>query len=453
MRYLLLFMGIISTGVIASYPTGTNTVLGSYANRQSLITSSYNPAAPYLMTNISSFRAGFLGPLNLGFEMGDVKDLEDQVEDLEEVFDEDYSDAFTSLSASELSALGLSSSSTDAEIAEALLNSDNEVSRAIAQANRVLSNIGESAYVKFSGSVHAPFTPIIYKTNNRGAFTIDADASFVNRVGILADDIGLAVSGEEVDLATDTAVHVKKVTDYRFGIGYSQALGRPVSGALILGGKLNFHSMGLGQEVVLVSSDEDSSDSFDDFFMSRKNAQSNVSIDLGAIWTAKNYQLGATVKSLNEPEFDFDEIGNCEGLSGSSLSNCNAIGRLSNNGQLSLNETYKMKAQLTVDAAIMSTNQNWSLAASHDVNSVADPVGDRHQWNTVSLSYFSGNLFFPGIRLGYRKNESGSKLSYMTMGTTLFRRLDFDLAYSLEKVSGESIPRSLYLSLAYGFAF
>ncbi|BFM50943.1 hypothetical protein THO17_31060 [Marinomonas sp. THO17] len=408
---------------MAYYPTGTNTVLGSYANRQSLITSSFNPAAPYLMTNISSFRTGFLGPLNIGFEIGDVEDLEDQVDDLEDILDANYTDTAT---------------------AQAAIN----------QANGILSNIGQTAYVKFSGSVHAPFTPIIYKTNKRGAFVLDADASFVNRVGVLADDIEQDSSGANVELVSDTSVHVKKVTDYRFGVGYSQSLGRPVSGAWILGGKLNFHSMGLGQEVaVLTSEDDDVSDAFDDFFMSRKNAQSNISLDLGAIWTAKNYQFGATVTSINEPEFDFDEIGNCAGLSDAALSKCNAIRRLAENGQLSLNDTYKMKAQLTVDAALMSTNQNWSIAVSHDVNSVADPVGDKHQWSMISLSYFSDNLIFPGIRLGYRKNEVGSKLSYMTMGTTLFRRLDLDLAYSTQRNSGEDLPRSVYFSIAYNLAF
>lgn len=458
MRYLILFLAVTSANLMASVPIylpiGSNTVLGGYANRQSLMTSLSNPAAPYLMTNIQSFRIGFLGPLSLGYETSDVSDLENQVDQLEALLEKDYSSSLSSLSASDLADLGLTSSSTNAEISAALLKSDTEVSRSITQANGILSDIGDTAYVKVSGAVQVPFMPIIYKTTNRGAFMLDSSASFVGRVGILSDDISAKVAGEDVELSSDTAVLLKRATDFRFGVGYSQAVGRPVSGALILGGKANFHSIALGQKLSFLSNEDDSgTDAFGDFLMERDNAQSGISLDLGAIWTAPNYQLGASVTSINEPEFDFEELGNCSGLSGSELASCSSTVNLSSKGKLNLNETYKMKAQLTLDAAVMSRNQNWSLAGSYDVNSVADPLGDKYQWSTASISYFSDNVLLPGVRLGYRKNHVGSQLSYITAGVTLARRLNFDLAYGLERASGETLPRSLYLSLGYAFAF
>lgn len=420
MRYLTLLLGVISVNAMASFSVGTSTVLGSYANRQSLITSLSNPAAPYLMTNVQSLRVGFLGPLSLGYEMSDVSDLEDQVDQLEVLLERNYSDPVAANSARE-------------------------------QANSIIADIGSTSYVKFSGALQVPFMPIVYKTANRGAFTLDASAAFVSRAEVIADDI--FVNGGE-ELASDTAVYLKRATDYRFGLGYSQLFGRPVSGALILGGKLNVHSIALGQKLsFLTNEDDNGTDVFGDFLTNRDNAQSGISLDLGAIWTAPNYQLGVAATSINEPEFDFDALGDCRGLSGSDLSNCNGIIRLSDKGKLALNETYKMDAQLTVDAAVMSTNQNWSLAGSYDVNSVSDPVGDKQQWAVVSLSYFSDNLYFPGIRVGYRKNQEGSKLSYATVGATFFRRLDFDVAYGLERQKGETLPRSLYLSLGYNFAF
>ncbi|WP_212654982.1 conjugal transfer protein TraF [Marinomonas sp. CT5] len=454
MRYSILLLALISANLMASAPIGSSTVLGSYANRQSLMTSLSNPAAPYLMTNIQSFRAGFLGPLSLGYEIGDAKDLKDQVDQLETILEKDYSSSLSSLTVVDLAKLGLTTNSTNEEISNALLNGDTEVSRAVSQANTILGDIGDTAYVKLSGGLQVPFMPVIYKTNNRGAFMLDSDVSFVGRVGVLSDDISAKVSGEDVELSSDTAVFLKRATDFRVGLGYSQAVGRPVSGALILGGKINLHSIALGQKLsFLTNKDDNGTDAFGDFLMNRENVQSGISLDLGAIWTAPNYQLGATVTSINEPEFDFEELGNCSGLSGSELASCSSTVNLSNKGKLNLKETYKMKAQLTLDVALMSTNQNWSLSGSYDANPVEDAVGDRYQWKTVSLSYFSDNLYFPGIRIGYRKNHAGSKLSYATVGATFFRRLDFDIAYGLEKASGESLPRSLYFSLGYGFAF
>ncbi|NVK72869.1 MAG: conjugal transfer protein TraF [Oceanospirillaceae bacterium] len=454
MRYSILLLALISANLMASAPIGSSTVLGTYANRQSLMTSLSNPAAPYLMTNIQSFRAGFLGPLSLGYEIGDAKDLKDQVDQLETILEKDYSSSLSSLTVVDLAKLGLTTNSTNEEISNALLNGDTEVSRAVSQANTILGDIGDTAYVKLSGGLQVPFMPVIYKTNNRGAFMLDSDVSFVGRVGVLSDDISAKVSGEDVELSSDTAVFLKRATDFRVGLGYSQAVGRPVSGALILGGKINLHSIALGQKLsFLTNKDDNGTDAFGDFLMNRENVQSGISLDLGAIWTAPNYQLGATVTSINEPEFDFEELGNCSGLSGSELASCSSTVNLSNKGKLNLKETYKMKAQLTLDVALMSTNQNWSLSGSYDANPVEDAVGDKYQWKTVSLSYFSDNLYFPGIRIGYRKNHAGSKLSYATVGATFFRRLDFDIAYGLEKASGESLPRSLYFSLGYGFAF
>jgi hypothetical protein len=454
MRYLVLLLALISANLMASAPIGSSTVLGSYANRQSLMTSLSNPAAPYLMTNIQSFRAGFLGPLSFGYEMGDVKDLKDQVDQLETILEKDYSSSLSGLSAADLISLGLTENSTNVEISNALLNGDTEVSRAVSKANGILGDVGETAYVKMSGAVQVPFMPIIYKTNNRGAFMVDANVSFAGRVGVLSDDISAKVTGEDVELTSDTAVFLKRATDFRVGIGYSQAVGRPVSGALILGGKVNVHSIALGQKLsFLTDEDDNGTDAFGDFLMDRENAQTGFSLDLGTIWTAPNYQLGATVTSINEPEFDFEELGNCSNLSGSELSSCSSTVRLSNKGKLELKETYKMKAQLTLDFALMSINQNWSLSGSYDVNSVADAVGDKYQWSIASISYFSDNAMLPGIRLGYRKNHVGSQLSYITAGVTLARRLNFDLAYGLERASGETLPRSLYLSLGYAFAF
>jgi len=427
-KYLATFsMAILSSSVMASIPIyqpiGSSTVLGGYANRQSLITSLANPAAPYLMTNIESARIGFLGPLDLGYETGEISDLNDKVDELESILDrKDYT-------------LG-------------------EAAVAKARAEAIINEIGDTAYVKFSGSVQVPFMPIVYKTRNRGAFTLDASASLVSRASVLADDISVLASSE---LSSDTSLYVKRATDYRFGVGYSQAVGRPVSGALILGGRVNVHNIALNKKLsVLTDESDNADDGFGDFLLERKNVETGVSLDLGAIWTAPNYQLGASLANVNEPEFDFGELGNCSGLSGSDLTSCNAAVSLSDDGKLELKETYKMKAQLTLDAAVMSTNQNWSLAGSYDVNSVADPVGDKYRWKVISLSYFSDNLYFPGIRVGYRKNQAGSKLSYATVGATLFRRLDFDLAYGLEKFSdgdGGVLPRSLYFSVGYGFAF
>lgn len=95
------------------------------------------------------------------------------------------------------------------------------------------------------------------------------------------------------------------------------------------------------------------------------------------------------------------------------------------------------------------------LAASYELNEVADLVGDEYQWATVSTSYYSNSSFIPAVRLGYKKNMAGSELSYAMLGATLFKRLNLDLAYGLDtvEIDGDKQPRSLYFSAGIESAF
>ena len=424
--------GLVSLNAMAAMPVyqpvGSAFTLGTMANKRALSTSLANPASPYLMTRLSSFRTGYLGPAGFGYEMGEISNLTDKVDELEGILSKsDY-------------------------------RSQTEVDNAIASANSIIADVADTAYIKLSGSSQIPFMPLIYKTRGNGAFMLDASASFVGRANILADDISYTASGSDFSLDSDTSLYVQSATDLRLGLGYSQVFGRFVSGALILGGKANFHQISLGRDVsVLIDDSEDSGEAFyDDLFNSQKST-SGVGLDLGAIWVSDYYQLGATLANINEPEFDYANLGNCSGLSGSSLISCQAAVKFASEGKLKLVDSYTMETQLTLEGALVSKDRRWSLAGSYDVNAVDDPVGDAYQWQTVSVSFFSDNVTVPGVRLGYRKNAAGSKLSYLTGGLTLFQRLDVDLAYGLDSLRSDSgsssIPRSFYLSVGYGSAF
>lgn len=423
---------LISSQLMAAMPVyqpvGASYTLGTMANKRSLSTSLANPAAPYLMTTLQSFRHGYLGPIGFGYEVGDVSNLEDQVDELEGIVS---STSYTSVAAADA---------------------------AIARANGIIGDIADTAYIKFSGSLQVPFMPLIYKSQNRGAFMLDSSLSFVGKGSLLSDDISYSLSGSSYSLNTDTSMYIQSATDFRVGLGYSQVFGRFVSGALVLGGKVNVHEISLGRDLsVLVDDSSDSGSAFGDGLFDNQKSTTGIGLDLGALWVSDYYQLGATLANINEPDFDYESLGECSGLSGSKLTSCNAANTFASAGKLALQSRYTMERQLTLEGALTSKNRQLSLAASYDVNAVKDPVGDDYQWQVVSLSYFSDNLIVPGARLGYRKNAAGEKLSYLTAGATLFQRLNLDLAYGLESTGSEggssSIPRSFFLSLGYDTAF
>ena len=220
--------------------------------------------------------------------------------------------------------------------------------------------------------------------------------------------------------------------------------------AILIGGRLNFHRLALGQKLTVLTEEDDPSVSYGDFFISRDKISTGISLDLGALLVRRNFQLGMTLSNVNEPTFKYEEIGNCSGLTGADLTNCNAAVSFASSGDIDLNETYKMEAQMTIDAAIKSKDQHISLGGSYDVNPIKDPLGDEYQWSVVSLSFFSDYLLIPGIRAGIRQNLVGNELTYYTAGMTLSRRLDIDLAYAPENDSGNS---GLFFSMGYSFVF
>lgn len=457
-------------------PIGSSIVLGGYGNRHALSTASGNPASSYLMANLEGFRVGFLGPLGMSVEGGGVNGVNDKVDDLVDILENDFVstlDNFVTATAQvgqdEIDNGGSAQDAEDAMNAYIVANVDTTVDSletSLDTASDSVADIADPIYAKFATTLQAPFTPIIYKTRRRNVFTLEASASIVGRASILAsdmtlsglDDVRTATDYADLetkvdnlgDIETDTAAYIKRASDYRFSIGYSTMHSRTPSEAILIGGRLNFHRLALGQKLTVLTEEDDPSVSYGDFFISRDTVSTGISLDLGALLVRRNFQLGMTLSNVNEPTFKYEEIGNCVGLTGADLTNCNAAVNFASNGDIDLKERYKMEAQMTIDAAFKTKDQHLSLGGSYDVNPISDPLGDEYQWSVVSLSYFSDYLLIPGIRAGIRQNLVGNELTYYTAGVTLSRRLDLDLAYAPENDSGNS---GFFFSLGYSFVF
>lgn len=472
-------LSLLSSSVMAAMytyqPIGSSTVLGSYANRHALSTAMGNPAAPYFMANLQGFRIGFIGPIGIGVEGGGVGSINDKVTDLEASIDTDFL-ADLDLNAIETEATNVyNNTAGSAADKEAAANAYivQEVNAALdaidsnlATVSDSVASIADTTYLKFATTVQGPFMPIIYKTRRRGAFMIDASASLVGRAQVLSDDLSLAglsalrgitdandlqnADLDGIELETDTSLYLKRVSNYKFSIGYSEMYSRTEGSALILGGRVNLHKLAMDQKLTVLNDDGESSVSYGDFFLSRESISDGVSLDLGAIIAARYLQLGATLSNVNEPEFDYKVISSCVGLTGADFSACNAAHDFAADGKLSLNETYKMKAQLNLSAALKSKDQNFSIAGSFDANSIKDPLGDKYQWGAVSVSYFSDNFFSMGLRAGVRKNMVEDGMTYYTAGVTLSRRLDIDVAYAPENEKGDS---GVFFSIGYSFVY
>ncbi|TPE50305.1 type IX secretion system membrane protein PorP/SprF [Maribrevibacterium harenarium] len=438
MKKLLLVAGSIACG--ASYaaspvfqPIGSSFTLGTSANVRALSTSLNNPAAPFLMVNTEEgdrFRFGIFGPGGFGYEFGQVDSLVDKIDQLNDKIDNELDNV------------------NDPSGADALKD----------ELNDIIASLGENANGKLMTSGQLPMMPLIFKHPTYGAFTLDASLSALGQGRFLDDDVDLVLANGEYKVDTNSAVYVKNGMDLSFGFGYSKDVWANSYGMLIAGAKVNVHAITLGKALFAFSGadKDDSDDVFSDALSDNQTTTTSAALDLGAIWTANNYQVGFTAANLNEPEFDYGSLDQtCTGLTGAKYNNCLVTRELAGQGRIALQETHVLERQFTADAAVYLDNRQWTLAGSYDFMAVSDFVGDQYQWAVASASYYGENAWIPGFRVGYRKNLAGSELSYLTMGATLFKRLNLDMAYGLESVDidGSSAPRSLFLSAGIESAF
>jgi hypothetical protein len=293
--------------------------------------------------------------------------------------------------------------------------------------------------------------PVIYRTDNNGAFMLDASLSALAKANVLSSDVTANTTTFEVE--TDASFQAQTAVDLGIGLGYSQSMWENSHGMLVGGVKATMHNISMGRALVSLDDDSvDAGDAISDAISDDAITSSGVGIDLGAVWVSNYYQVGVTVANINEPEFDGVSLDTTCGSD-----TCDAAQSLVSAGKLDVSGSkYIMEMQTTVDLAVSTTGKQITLGMSYDTNPVKDAVGDEYQWAVASLSYYGDSHFLPGIRVGYRQNMAGSELSYGTFGLTVLKRLNIDLAVALETVEdedGDELPRSAYFSIGYDTAF
>lgn len=439
------------------HPPGPNVTYGSVSNGQTLMSDINNPAAGALapLKEGSKFRFGVLGSIGVGVEYGEIDNLYDDLDAMAADFD--LTNAFTSI--------------TNVNTAAAVA----EVDARITEINDLLQNIETDGYGKAFTSGHVPLMPMIIASDTLGgSLTLDLNASAVARVGAVADtvqfdltgaqtfitnnlggtnqatfgDVTIDINGNNISysVSNDSVVRLKAAATFEAALGYSRNLFSTNSGNLLAGLRGKYYQITLAQDVEKVEDETNTEDLFSDFDYKDGNTDSNFGVDMGLLWASDHYRVGATLNNINEPEFEYNAIDPAK---------LSAINDPRIRALLSQDLIYKMKAQFTLEGALHTKNQKWVFSAAYDTNAIEGPTGDEYQWGTLSAAFITKSWIIPGIRLGYRVNQAGSELSYLTAGFTLFKYLNIDGAYSLDDVviDGTTLPRSAMLNIGLELSF
>lgn len=458
-------LSLLTTGVLATpvyHPPGPNLTYGSVSNNQTIMSSITNPAAgaAVFINEDSQYRFGIVSSIGFGFEAGKVGDLfsnldqtitkytETQTLDIQKFIDPNNPDPFQT-----------------ADAIAAHINST-----VIKDTNLLMDQIAKDGYFRGFASGHVPVFPLVISHKKlTGSFVFDVNASVTGLMTFLSDPLADFTGQDLIDpvlqainsnsetinynlLDSDSTILVKGGAVAEIALGYSRPVWKHTLGQLFAGVRTKYYQVGLtrvAQRLLDFTEGENSEDAFnysdDDYKMS-----SGFGLDAGLLWVNNNYRIGATLANINQPSFKYNDYD----VSKYTSPNIKK--------ELEDGSTYEMAAQLTLEGATYTSNQHWVIGGSLDANAVKDPVGQEYQWLAVSAAYATDSWLIPGARIGYRANLAGTKLSYVTGGFTLFKGINFDVAYGLEStnidkndivgISGD-VPRSIIMNIGWELTF
>jgi hypothetical protein len=242
-----------------------------------------------------------------------------------------------------------------------------------------------------------------------------------------------------IAITNDSSLLSKSTQTTEFRVGYSrEALARE-SGTLFFGARANIYLKQLSRLSVRFGDITDSEELFDAIRDADFRSDEGAGIDLGVLWVADNYQLGAQVTNINEPTFRFPDV-NLEPYTSERLIQL-----------LESDAIYTLDRQLKLEASIFSDNRRWSAHMGYDVDPVTEPMGDRFQWLTLSGGFATDSWWIPSMRIGVRQNLAGTELGYVSIGATVFKYVNIDIASALDtvKIDGQKLPQGLMGSIGF----
>jgi hypothetical protein len=247
----------------------------------------------------------------------------------------------------------------------------------------------------------------------------------------------------KLTIDNDSLLLVKATKISHLSLSYSRKLQHFESGDLYWGVKPTFYRVGLTNVSTRVGDITDSEALFDDIRNADYVYENGFDVDLGLVWAAPHYQLGASVTNLIENTYEFPEVDRRRFSSDQILQ------------RLDHHEKFTMQRQVKFEAGIYTEKRHWSLNMDLDANPVEDPMRDRYQWLSITGGYTSDSWWLPSARLGMSRNLAGTKLGYVNAGVTVMKFVNIDVATTLDTVrlDGDELRRGLNIRLGIQFDY
>jgi hypothetical protein len=247
----------------------------------------------------------------------------------------------------------------------------------------------------------------------------------------------------KVTFDNDSLLLVKATKISQLSLSYSRKLQHFESGDLYWGVKPVFYRVGLTNVSTRIGEITDSEKLFEDIKDANYVYENGFDIDLGLVWAAPYYQVGASLTNLIENSYKFPSVDR-QGFSSDIILQ-----------KLDFHEEFTMQRQLKLDVGIYTKQRHWSLHAEVEANPVESPMRDEYQWFTLTGGYASDSWWLPSARLGISRNLAGTKLGYINAGVTVMKFVNIDVATTLDTVrlDGDELRRGFNIRLGIQFEY
>ena len=468
---LLLSAATVLAGPVYQ-PAGANLTYGDVTHGQRVQSASSNPAAAAadLARASENSTRGTVLSVAVGLEYGNVQNLFDFYDEITGAYEpSDPGDGGDPGDPGDDGGINIGDilDNLDPEYKEAL----DAIAKEVATQAALLALIAEEGYGKAWVSSDLPF--VLGSEHLGGAWTFGANWSGSSKAFGLAQAIEfdrdvaqqaledwfntlpinrpvqLPIGGDIIlrpipnavlfAITNDSSILTKATRTTELNFGYSRQTWSNSAGNLYLGAEARIYLMQLSRVSVRFGDITDSKELFDSIRHNDFRDDTRLGIDLGALWVGNNYQLGAQVTNINEPNFTFPDVN---------LEPYQTEGAIR---FLQADQNYTMDRQFKLEASLFTDDRRWSAHLGYDADSATDPLGDRYQWLTVSGGFTTDSWWIPGGRLGFRQNLTGTEMKYLSLGVTAFKIVNFDIASALDtvKIDGEKLPQGLMVSLGF----
>jgi len=205
---------------------GATLTTGPSPNHHTIFAAHHNPAnASFAVREGENFRFNFLPTISTGYELGDVSNFADEINDLIDLLE-------------------------DPSIG------DDSIQETLDRFNTVLKEAGENGYLQVNSGVVMPLLPFYWKPHFfSGTVFFEFDVNTQMHLSLLDDELTYDNQKETFD--TDSAGYLKSGIQKRLALGYSKELFNrnkfsAYGGRLYGGVKLNLISLELSKQVMVL---------------------------------------------------------------------------------------------------------------------------------------------------------------------------------------------------------